>query len=317
MANDYAGVIKGVVAGAIAGFTIWTLMDVNDFISMMMSSWYLDIIAVLNGVVGYVSDIVYILACGMSGFIAILLMFGHASTKSRFRAIIAAGIVAGIISFFVLRNPLPPHYQNSSFIVTLGTWLIQILEFVTVMVLALAGGVLGLAFLKKPEPVAADGRSTSIVAGAIAAVVFAIVYISLNTAAGNTRMAHNALDFIYPTIFGQVEFLLAGLIAGMAAIRLTRQSMSSPFHLVIYTGLAGALAGLLSAWFMVVYDSLFLGLNFFNTFGGDSLPYYLFKILWATLLIMLLTVGSGIIYALLIGELEPGPSGPAAMAAAL
>lgn len=127
------------------------------------------------------------------------------------------------------------------------------------MLFSLAGGALGLAFLKKPERMAAHGWSASLVAGVIAAVVFAVVYISLNTVAGNTRMAAHALDFIYPGIFNQVVFLLTGLIAGVVAVRLTRLSMSSPLHLVLYTGLAGVLAGLPCALFMSVYDSLILG----------------------------------------------------------
>ncbi len=159
MANDYTWILKGVVAGAVAGITIWALMGLSDFISMMMSSWYIGIFAVMDAVLGYSSNIAYILACAMSGFIAILLMSGHASTKSMLRAVIVAGIVTGIISFIVLRTPVPPHYQDSSFTVTLGTWLIQILEFITVMVLSLAGGALGLAFLKRPERISTGGWS--------------------------------------------------------------------------------------------------------------------------------------------------------------
>jgi hypothetical protein len=65
------------------------------------------------------------------------------------------------------------------------------------------------------------------------------------------------------------------------------------------------------------FNTAILGLNIFNTYGGDSVPYYLFMIIWATLSLTLLTIGSGIIYALLAGEPKPGPSGPATMAAAM
>jgi hypothetical protein len=53
MANDYSWIIKGVVAGAIAGIMIWVLIGINDIINIMMSSWYLDIIPVLRAVVSY------------------------------------------------------------------------------------------------------------------------------------------------------------------------------------------------------------------------------------------------------------------------
>jgi uncharacterized membrane protein YozB (DUF420 family) len=244
-------------------------------------------------------------------------MSGTASTKSIIRAVIVAGIVAGFISFFVIPGPMPQFYRDSSLIVLLGTWLIDILEFMTVIILTLAGGALGLAFLKRTERKEVDGRSASMIAGAITAIVFAIMYISINTATGNTRMANGALDFICPSIFGLVEFLLAGFIGGVAAVRLTRQSISSPSHLVRSSGLAGVLAGLYIALFMAVYDSLVLWINYFYAYVWDSLPYYFFKILWITVLITLLTLGSGIIYAWLAGEPKPGPSGPATMAATM
>jgi hypothetical protein len=282
-----------------------------------MSIWYLDIIPVLRAVVSYSFIIGINLAAAMSGFVAVLLMSGRASIKSTLRAVIVASIVVGILSIFILWNPVPPRSHGSSFLFSLGTWLYYVLEFITMMVLSLAGGALGFTFFKRPERMIVGRRSASLVAGAIAAVVFAIVYISLNTATGNTRMAHNAIDFIYPAIFNQVVFLLAALIAGVVAVRLTRQSMSSPFNLVVYTAMAGVLAGLSLGLFLSVYDSLVLGLNYFYTFGWDSLPYYLFKVMWATLRFTLLAIGSGIVYARLAGEPKPGPSGPATMAAAM
>jgi hypothetical protein len=105
MANDYSWVIKGVVAGAIAGITIWALMGVYDIISMIMSSGYISIYFLLSAVVSYAFSIGYILAGAMSGFITVLLMSRGKSTKRMFPAVVVAGIAAGIISFFYPEGP--------------------------------------------------------------------------------------------------------------------------------------------------------------------------------------------------------------------
>ncbi len=306
MANGYAGIAKGIVAGAIAGFLTLVLAYFQHSITYSSMPLRLPSI-VMYAVIFDVFGLAILLAGTLGGFVAIYLMSGDRPTRSLYRSVLVSGIVICVINFVVTRQI--DYYEPAQFFrIFPGFSLFDVLYFVELMGFSLAGGALGLAFFKGTRRISTGGWRKSVIAGIAAAAALSIAnFLPLAMTDFNMFRGNNFQILFYNFTINAL-IVSIGLFTGIAVAKLIGQSVSSPLHFVLCAGLAGSLAGLFSALSKIIYYFTVGRVYTPSMLDVNYLLYFTLQVMDSVILFMMLAIGGSVIFSYFSGEPKPVPT---------